>query len=138
MSGNDLENLPGYIAIYKAIKAHYPRARLALLDMLPGERGVAKNAVRQWFNSCLHNTFGVWDPARGGCLYGYEHLYSHPAFRTLDGTHYPDDMKRVTYEYIMKTLGRPVEIEYITVSSITEQWTAIKVLSDDESGSSGD
>jgi len=125
MSGNDLENLPGYIAIYKAIQAHFPRARLAFLDMLPGWKEAPKNSTRIWFNNTLHSTFGPWDPARGGCLYGYDHMYNQPNFRTLDGTHYPDDMKRVVYEYIMKTLGRPVKIEYTTVSSTTENWTAV-------------
>ena len=129
MSGNDLENLSGYIAIYKAIQAEFPQARLALLDMLPGEKGVPKNITRQCFNAVLHETFGPWNPVSGGCLYGYEHLYSQENFRTLDGTHYPDDMKRVTYEYVMKALGRPVEIEYTTVNRTTERWTAINELS---------
>ena len=105
MSGNDLSNLSGYIKIYQAIQEHYPRARLALLDMLPGAKGAVKNNTRKWFNSVLHSTFGPWDPVRGGCLYGYEHPYKHRGFRTLDGTHYPDSMKRVTYEYIMKKLA---------------------------------
>ena len=125
MSGNDLGNLNGYIAIYKAIQAHFPQARLALLDMLPGWRGAPKNSTRIWFNNILHNTFGPWDPVRGGCLYGFDHMYNQPNFRTLDGTHYPDDMKRVVYEYIMKTLGRPVKIEYTTINSTTEKWTAV-------------
>lgn len=125
MSGNDLENLNGYIGIYKAIREHFPRARLALLDMLPVRKGAAKNATCMWFNNALHSTFGPWNPVTGGCLYGFEHLYNQPDFRTVDGTHYPDDMKRVTYEYIMKTLGRPVKIEYTTVSDTTENWTAV-------------
>ena len=125
MSGNDLENLPGYIAIYKAIQAHFPRARLALLDMLPGWKGAPKNSTRIWFNNTLHSTFGPWDPAGGGCLYGFDHMYNRPDFRTLDGTHYPDDMKRVVYEYIMNALGRPVKIEYTTISSTSENWTAV-------------
>ena len=128
MSGNDLENLAGYIAIYREIQANYPQARLALLDMLPGEPGVPKNVSRQCFNAVLHETFGPWNPVSGGCLYGYEHLYNQENFRTLDGTHYPDDMKRVTYEYVMRALGRPVEIEYTTINSTTEQWTAITEL----------
>ena len=128
MSGNDLENLAGYIAIYREIQANYPQARLALLDMLPGEPGVPKNVSRQCFNAVLHETFGPWNPVSGGCLYGYDHLYNQENFRTLDGTHYPDDMKRVTYEYVMRALGRPVEIEYTTINSTTEQWTAITEL----------
>ena len=125
MSGNDLGNLNGYIAIYKAIQAHFPQARLALLDMLPGWIGTPKNSTRMWFNSILHNTFGPWNPAKGGCLYGFDYMYNQPNFRTTDGTHYPDDMKRVVYEYIMKTLGRPVKIEFTTVSSTVENWTAV-------------
>lgn len=125
MSGNDLENLNGYIAIYKAIQAHFPQARLALLDMLPVRKESPKNLTCMWFNDTLHNTFGSWDPARGGCLYGYNYIYNQPDFRTVDGTHYPDDMKRVVYEYIMKTLGRPVKIEYTTINSTTENWTAV-------------
>ena len=78
-----------------------------------------------WFNDTLHNTFGSWDPARGGCLYGFNYIYNQPDFRTVDGTHYPDDMKRVVYEYIMKTLGRPVKIEYTTINNTTENWTAV-------------
>ena len=125
MSGNDLDNLNGYIAIYKAIQAHFPQARLALLDMLPVRKESPKNLTCMWFNDTLHNTFGSWDPARGGCLYGYNYIYNQPDFRTVDGTHYPDDMKRVVYEYIMKTLGRPVKIEYTTINSTTENWTAV-------------
>lgn len=107
------------------IQAHFPRARLALLDMLPGRKGAPKNSTRMWFNNTLHSTFGPWDPARGGCLYGFDHMYNQPDFRTLDGTHYPDDMKRLVYEYIMNALGRPVKIEYTTISSTSENWTAV-------------
>ena len=52
-------------------------------------------------------------------------VYNRPDFRTLDGTHYPDDMKRVVYEYIMNALGRPVKIEYTTISSTSENRTAV-------------
>ena len=125
MSGNDLSHLSEYIQIYQAIQEHYPMARLALLDMLPGAKGLPKNKSRKRFNEALHTTFGPWDPVSGGCLYGYDHLYKHHGFRTLDGTHYPDSMKRVTYEYIMKKLGRPVKIKYKSVSKNVERWIAI-------------
>ena len=133
MSGNDLEHLNGYIGIYKYIMAQYPYARFAYVDMLPGdgEEGKAKNIIRQSFNATMKSVFGAWNGTRG-CIGGYNEIIKYKDFKTVDGTHYYGKFMRITYEYVMKAIGRPIEIvtEKAHGTGILDEgkWLAVKEL----------
>lgn len=97
LGNNDSKNLKSYISYYKKLIAKYPKTKFYFLDCTPGdpERQEAKNVRRQQFNKAMKAAFGKQ------CIGGYDYLFQI-GFTAYDGTHYPAEVSRKLYNYIIR------------------------------------
>lgn len=97
LGNNDSKNLKSYISYYKKLIAKYPKTKFYFLDCMPGdpERQEAKNVRRQQFNKAMKAAFGKQ------CIGGYDYLFQI-GFTAYDGTHYPAEVSRKLYNYIIR------------------------------------
>lgn len=95
LGNNDLENLRMYIEFYQKLIRKYPSTEFYFSDATPGngEKDVAKNPRRQYFNSMMEAAFGE------RCIGGYDFMFSI-GFKTVDGTHYTASVSRQLYNNI--------------------------------------
>ena len=100
LGNNDLENIDSYIKFYNTLMKKYPKTSFYFMDALPGDgRAESKNPRRQAFNKKLRENFG------DKCIGGYDYMYA-TGFETIDGVHYPAEVSRQMYRYILRKIKK--------------------------------
>lgn len=113
---NDLNNVDGYVGIYKLLKSTYPNLSFVFIDILPADPNSAKNVERAAFNarmkSALGTCTGKTTSVTSGCMEIYENVRTRSDFKTTDGTAYTDAFQAIVYKTIMNDiLARNIKID---------------------------
>lgn len=98
---NDMNKVDSYIKYYKSLIKKYPKASFYFVNVLPNskEKNNAKQS-RLTFNKKMKAAFGR------RCIDAENYLKSQGClYKTVDGTHYPQKVSRLLYQYIMKKVG---------------------------------